>query len=31
MEITARFLEGAVSITNFGDLDEEARGNSNQS
>ena len=31
LEITARFPEGAVSITNFGDLDEERRGNSNHS
>jgi hypothetical protein len=28
LEITARFPEGTVSITNFGDLDEEPRGNS---
>ncbi len=31
LEITARFPEGAVSITNFGDLDEEPRGNSERS
>src|SRR6516165_11741666 len=29
LEITARFPEGTVNITNFGDLDEELRGNSN--
>jgi len=31
LEITARFPEGTVSITNFGDLDEEPRGDSNHS
>src|SRR5262249_669555 len=31
LEITARFPEGAVSIPNFGNLDEKPQGNSNQS